>query len=152
MTFIGAGIFITDGRHVLAGYQRARGAITGFGGKREAGERPLETAWRELFEELLGVASPADGLPELPLISDGDYMVFECTFAELERLLGGLLSTPYYSLAPRTVADLVFGRQAPADAEVGDLALLPLNCAVHDEFVADAKKWREKEDGFKLKQ
>ena len=149
--FTAAGVFITDGRHVLAGYQPARGAITGFGGKRETGEEPLQTAWRELFEELLGIEAPTS-LPNWKLLYSGTYVLYTCSFAELESLLELAIESPFYtSGSPRTIADLLLKRSD--GTEITDLALLPLIVAntaeqggIHEELIADICAWKRRDD------
>jgi hypothetical protein len=144
MTYSAAGVLITNGRHVLAGYQPARGAITGFGGKREGDEEPLETAWRELFEELLGIEAPAL-LPRWKLLYSGDYVLYTCSFADLEALLGLVGSSPFYtSGSPRSIADLLLSRSN--GTEITELALLPIEGSVHEELIADICTWKNRNE------
>jgi hypothetical protein len=140
MTYSAAGVLITDGRHVLAGYQEARGAVTGFGGKREGDEEPLQTAWRELFEELLGVQAPC-AAPTMRILAQGDYVLFELSFDALIATLASVTSSPFYDVAPRSVADLIFGRRN--GDEVAELALLPVRGNLHAELVGDIHIWRQ---------
>ncbi len=148
MSYIGAGVLITDGTHVLAGYQPRRGATTGFGGKREEGEEPLETASRELLEELLGLTKG----PKTNIFSkwtrltadDADYVLFTCSFAHLEEILLHVDDSPYYKVRPTNITDLILRRTAPEDAEVGALALIPLAGPLHDELLEDMRLWKAK--------
>jgi 8-oxo-dGTP pyrophosphatase MutT (NUDIX family) len=153
MSYIGAGVFITDGRHVLAGYQPGRAAITGFGGKREEGEEPLDTAVRELLEELLGLTkSPkTNNFSKWKRLTadDNDYILFSCSFVDLEEILLHVDNSPYYKVRPSTIADLILRRDVPEDAEVGALALIPLEGPIHGELLGDIALWRTMNGGQK---
>jgi hypothetical protein len=143
-----AGPFFTDGRHALAGYQPSKSCITGIGGKAEAGEIPILTAMREFVEEIFCCEAPDLLVAQLAIavrprgrLQNSGYELIVYDFADLERLLevcaAAELETPAYSRPPRTLMELILWRQAPAEAEVQALALIPLGCDVAAEFVAD---------------
>lgn len=51
MTIKGAGVIITDGKHIVVGQSRETGKWEDFGGSREKGESVWDAARRELYEE-----------------------------------------------------------------------------------------------------
>ena len=147
-----AGAFFTDGRHALAGYQHSKGGITGIGGKAEAGEITIWTAMREFVEEIFCCAAPDLLVAQLAVavrprrrLKNAGYELLVYDFADLERLLevcsAAELEMPAYARAPRTLTELILWRQAPAEAEVGPLALLPVvpELKILEEFVGDCK-------------
>jgi len=123
----------TDGIRVLAGYQTKLGKIGGFGGKSFDAESRIQTALRETIEELFGVTDiPADLLAKLPrsdhYIEYPEYTCFVYNFDDLQtfiRRAGRYINTPFYSTFPETVWELIQNRVFSADAEVGELFLIP---------------------------
>jgi len=147
-----SGCLFTNGTHVLAGWQK--GSLGGFGGKMEAGESWIETAWRETLEELFELA-PKPIQTVIPIILErtknsniirqDQYTAFVYSFKDLEKVMSILKThhvvSPLYRRFPITVSELVFGRKQmvsrPVIArvtrgagiklpEISTLAILPL--------------------------
>ena len=79
----------------------------------------------------------------------GGYTTFVLTFDQLERVLAGLKklqeTTAFYDEFPVNITDCILSRRTPLDAEVQELALLPIRqlegCAyVLEELLEDMKK------------
>lgn len=144
------GCLFTDGRLVLAGWQKD--TVSGLGGKAAAGEIPIETAWRETLEELFDMSYTAIRVL-LPIITshiqpsrsiqDAYYTSFVYTFKDLEKALSILKTyhvvSPFYRIFPISVAELVIRRKALKSAEVSTLALVPLVARLNiaPDFVRD---------------
>lgn len=143
-----SGCLFTNGSHVLAGWQK--GSLGGFGGKMEAGESWIETAWRETLEELFELA-PTPIQTVIPIILErtkysniirhDQYTAFVYSFKDLEKIMMILKThhvvSPLYRRFPITVSELVFGRKQMvprpptrvirgAVPEISTLAILPL--------------------------
>jgi hypothetical protein len=157
MNYSSAGCLFTDGTHVLAGYQPKKtiACISGIGGKREEGDGSfLETALREMLEELLGIydnANLVELLKTVPydnIIKGQHYFNVIYSFLGLEKILEFVFikvgESPFYKVFPRTVRELVFSRICPmeAAAEISHLALLPLvpELVIDPYFLKDLKK------------
>jgi len=132
-----AGIVFQSKTHVLMGYQPSKKMISGIGGKSLDGELTLETALRETVEELFGMPPTVwlmNGLlgyyRNHRAVQNGTYTMYIFSFEDLidfMRLVRGfMLTSPYYLTFPETLADLVLERQAPPDAEVTTLAIIPI--------------------------
>ena len=129
-----AGIYCSDGTYVLAGYQphKARPCISGIGGYCEPTDMDTAaTAFREMMEELFGVAPPPLYTFETLLgyvpnyVRSGTYVNYTLTFAELERMMARLgIDSPYYTTFPTTVAELIALRKTPESAEIRELYLI----------------------------
>jgi len=148
-----SGCLFTNGTHVLAGWQK--GSLSGFGGKMEAGESYIETAWRETLEELFELAPKLiqmvipiilERTTYSKIIRQDQYTAFVYSFKDLEKVLMILKAhrvvSPLYRRFPITVSELVFGRKQmvsrlmsrPVIArgtgvklpEISTLAILPL--------------------------
>jgi len=149
-------LFHLSSHHILGGYHTnkpvdsARG-ITGVGGKKNASDpSPLYCAWRETFEELLGI-TPAN----IPVFYDlikqyppryfhavgsvggggggGVHMLFEYNIATLFAVMNEYaqyqaksFTSIYYTKMPRTVNELIFERKHVHNAEIITLCALPL--------------------------
>jgi hypothetical protein len=119
------------------GYQPAKKMITGIGGKALEGELTLETALRETVEELFGM-SPTRWLLNGLLgyyrnrhpVFNGSYAMYIFSLHDLYDFMaivrGFMHASPYYITFPETLVDLVLERQAPPDAEVTTLAIIPI--------------------------
>jgi 8-oxo-dGTP pyrophosphatase MutT (NUDIX family) len=139
MTYSGAGVLFTNRSLALAGYHPHKGCLSGLGGKREHSDQcSQETAFRELLEELLGVATVPPSLmtdlcsafscPEL-MICDSHYVLFVYSFKDLVRLLhlckSSGITSPLYTSFPESIEALLLER-LPHDGEISDLALVPV--------------------------
>jgi hypothetical protein len=158
--FEGAGCLFTDGKHVLAGYQpnkpNAKAKISGFGGARLPGETYLQTAIREMLEELFGIIPKAYDItfveqsisPKRVYLS-GSYVVIQLSFADLDFIICGLRnnysSSALYRGWPETMNDLVFKRIHKTGSEVTQLCILPLEngLEIAKEFVDDLNKFKD---------
>lgn len=136
MEYTSAGCIFTNGSHLLGGYQpnKAMPCISGIGGKREGCEEFIETAIREMLEELFGIYNsdlikPISVIAYERLIISGDYVSIVYSFVGLEKILNELhrleVVTPLYTTVPRTVNDLIFKR-LPVNSEISHLCLLPV--------------------------
>ena len=120
-----AGLFFSNGTHVLGGLQKKKGQwiMSGLGGMREGSEALPQTAFREVLEELLGLfdVNPAllhdlylKHVPNRALFSEG-YINYVYTFEQLESILqmiydSGIRQSPLYKQFPLTLQDLLFKR------------------------------------------
>lgn len=122
--FYGAGCAFTDGNKILAGTSfKPLGEIrlSGFGGKREAGETAEETAWREVLEEIFDWEAeeiPKDlldfcfSLKCLGRLEKNSYICFIYSFSQLTEILQrNTKGSRLYSVIPRTLGDLIFERR-----------------------------------------
>lgn len=134
-----AGCLFTDGRYVLAGVQRKKRVLSGLGGSRMAGETYIQTALRELVEELFEIHDLCStAYDELALVVatktqfDGGYINVVYNFKDLEQFLRILSKyescrkTALYVSFPLTINELVFGRNLIDSSEITHLMLLPI--------------------------
>lgn len=160
--YTGAGILFAEGPVALAGIQKyyrvvkgAQAVLSGLGGAKEAADTDwLDTAWREVIEELLGVpvvptallralrASVPLPIPPRTSYMSG-YVLLHLGFAHLTKALALCrshgLRGPLYKTTPVSVSDLIFLRCASNHTEIGPLALLPVShrFVVAGEFMGD---------------
>ena len=151
----------------LAGVQKywrvAKGGaavLSGFGGRKEAIDGDwLDTAWREVVEELFHVTSVSPALllalrrsiplPIPPRITyTSGYVILHLGFSELETAMTlcrkhGVQSELYKTM-PISVKDLILLRCSLNAAEIGPLALLPSThrTVIADEFLGDLSYYR----------
>jgi hypothetical protein len=135
-----AGCVFTDGKLILAGYQKHKKTpmITGIGGKLEEREDPIQGAWRETLEELF----EWDTIPEEILMfcidippkesfTQNQYIQFIYDFKVLERVLQECyikgIQTKVYDKFPFTLQELFFDRDPKGEhVEIDQLVLLPM--------------------------
>jgi hypothetical protein len=138
MEYTAAGCLFVSQTHALAGYQPGKmvPCISGIGGKREKGDAGvIETAMREMLEEVLGIYDSArfmgalSSVEYITIIRGRNYVNIVYSFLALEKILaivkeaGG--QSPYYKVFPLKLHDLIFSREA-AGAEIVHFSLLPL--------------------------
>ena len=133
--FKAAGCLFTNKIHVLGAWQKKSQTISGIGGKREEGEIYLQTALRELVEELFEVKPPETLLYTLQNIVKpkkvfltGSYITVEYSFDDLEMILTFVKyyckDTTLYNTFPTTCIALIMDRKI-VSSEIGQLVLLP---------------------------
>lgn len=165
-SFRGAGCLFTNGKTVLAGYQRKRGdiIISGLGGSRQEHETFIETALRETIEELFDIkevpSKLLEGLKdklrpasikgkEVP--DWGIYVQLVYTFEDLQVILKyverAAIKSPLYESFPRTISDLLLKRnphRRSSSPEIEYLTIIPVDTAYMDapikpEFIEDCR-------------
>jgi len=137
MEYTSAGCIFTNGTHILGGYQPNKQApcISGIGGKREDCEEFVQTAMREMLEEIFGIYARPDfvtalmAIPYDRLLISGDYVSLIYSFTSLEKILAELVrlnaSSSMYNEIPLNLNDLILKR-LPVDSEISHLCLLPV--------------------------
>lgn len=137
MEYTSAGCIFTNGTHILGGYQPNKQApcISGIGGKRDGCEEFVQTAMREMLEELFGIYARPDfvaalmAIPYERLLISGDYVSLVYSFSSLEKILAELVRlnavSAMYNEMPLTLNDLILKRNA-TDSEISHLCLLPV--------------------------
>jgi len=124
MSFSAAGILFQYDTKFLSGWNPSLGAWSGFGGKRRGTETSIQTAVREVVEELFQVNPDIDDIDVLgELLSpfdfeqNGDYVVFFMNVSSLFQISVFLekkgYRSPLYSSFPTNVVDLVEERKLP---------------------------------------
>jgi hypothetical protein len=134
-----AGCLFTDGKYVLGGVQRKKRVVSGLGGSRKTGETYIQTALRELVEELFEVYDLCvSAYDEMALILvtktlfDDGYINLVYSFKDLEQFLHILykydacLKTELYATFPLSVNELIYGRTLNNSSEVAHLMLCPI--------------------------
>jgi hypothetical protein len=162
--YTGAGILFVGGPVALAGIQKygrvvqgGKALLSGFGGSKEPTDIDwLDTAWREVLEELFHVSRVPVGLLNqlrmtiaipAPTYTSG-YVLVHLGFDELTKALCLCkkygITTDLYDTVPLTVTSLVFNRRPLPVAEIGPLALLPVShrVSIADEFAGDLTAYR----------
>ena len=137
MEYTSAGCIFTNGTHVLGGYQpnKQTPCISGIGGKRDGCEEFVQTAMREMLEELFGIYARGDlvtvlmAIPYDRLLISGDYISLIYSFSSLEKILAELVRlnavSSLYNEMPLSLIDLLLTR-LPTDSEISHLCLLPV--------------------------
>lgn len=138
MEYTSAGCIFTNGIHILGGYQpnKQTPCISGIGGKRDDCEEFVQTAMREMLEELFGIYARPDfvsalmAIPYERLIISGDYVSLVYSFSSLEKILAELVHlnavSPLYNEMPLTLIDLILKRIVGVDSEISHLCVLPV--------------------------
>jgi len=124
MSFSAAGILFQHDTKFLSGWNPSLGAWSGFGGKRRGIETSIQTAIREVVEELFQVNIRTDHIGPLEVIlspfdfeQNGDYVVFFMNVSSLFQISVFLekkgYRSPLYSSFPTNAVDLVEARILP---------------------------------------
>jgi hypothetical protein len=139
-TWAGAGLVFTNGDLILCGYEPHKKipAIYGIGGKRESTDTTYyHTAFREAFEEILGVGPPMTivgalvgaAIPQ-KTIRVGGYIMVQYSFTDLLHFLDIMrragVRTPFYTKFPRAIEDLLLRRLHKLSTEMTHLCILPV--------------------------
>jgi hypothetical protein len=152
-SYIGAGCLFLKNNLFLAGVHKTDG-LTGLGGKGLFGEKPIQTAWREVLEELFDWKEVDGFLLDLlaefepdSTITNNNYIQHIYSIDLLESVLeickACSMESKLYKLFPTTITELLFKRiQTKKDGlEVQELSLLPLtpDLKISDDLLNDIK-------------
>lgn len=137
----GAGILFFDKSlgAVLAGYQPKYGKWSGFGGHSLDNELPLQTAFREVCEELFGISPRPEVIEEMiecinpEFISESEnYSLFLLPIMSIFNIpfflqKNGYAITKYYPSFPVCFFHLLHNRYNTNEAEVQKLLIIHLS-------------------------
>ena len=148
MSFSAAGILFQHETKFLSGWNPSLGAWSGFGGKRRGTETSIQTAVREVVEELFQVnpeINDIDVLEELlspfDFEQNGDYVVFFMNVSSLFQISLFLekkgYRSPLYDSFPTTVTDFIEKRKIPEQHEY-EISHL---CLLNAEFVGKIDRY-----------
>ena len=131
----GAGILFYHNNTFLTGFSSHLKLWSGFGGKVEKTDKtPLQTAIREVIEEVFGI-NPSEhiirwiqNIKIQQIINRHGYTLHICHINELKWISSILMffgeKSPYYKQLPSDITELLTERNAPEDAEVPTIELL----------------------------
>ena len=137
----GAGILFFDKSlgTVLAGYQPKHGKWSGFGGHSLEDELPIQTALREVCEELFGISPRLEVIEEMiecmnpELLSESEnYTLYGLPIMSIFNIpfflqKNGYAITKYYPSFPVCIFQLLHNRYNTHEAEVQKLLVIHLS-------------------------
>ncbi len=137
----GAGILFYDEsiRTVLAGFQPKHGKWSGFGGHSKDNESRIQTAFREVCEELFGISPNDESMNELieiihpTVLFDKVYYTLFClpimSIFKIVFILqkNNQTNSPYYLHMPLFLNELIEKRKIVEKAEVHSILLFHLS-------------------------
>jgi len=149
-TLIGAGCLFIQSGFALVGYSQKYKHFSGFGGKQNAGETPIQTALRETSEELLGIDPTKADLEQLEKLLENKKLITRNNYAILvlkiddisvfSTIFGDRMS-PYYKTIPKNCSRFILERNPTETAEITDMKVIkvvsPVNGDVDKEFIED---------------
>jgi hypothetical protein len=133
--YLGAGFIFYYNNTFLTGFSSHLKLWSGFGGKVEKTDKsPLQTAIREVIEEIFGI-NPSEhiirwinNIKVQQIINRHGYILYICHINELKWISAILIffgeKSPYYKKLPSDITELLTERYAPADAEVPTIEFL----------------------------
>jgi hypothetical protein len=162
-TYTSAGVFFTNDTLFLGGYQTIDETtfISGIGGTKEDGETYMDTALREMIEEIFDTVDvPKDLIDTLKgrfpphiVFQQYTYIIATYSFKDLEKMLKVIskfgLKSRLYDTIPTTLYELVLFRYPTKDSEITQFLLLPLNLprqftkSVHKELKEDIEAYKQ---------
>jgi hypothetical protein len=162
-TFTSAGVFFTNNIHVLVGEQNDihNTVLSGIGGKKEYGESYMDTALREMIEELFdNMHVPKELIKKLKKLYK-PQMVFQVytyisvvySFDDLESMLHTIaefgLKSRVYETIPLTINTLIENRILTFDSEIKNITILSISLKdlpfkpIHSNFIYDVQKYKK---------
>jgi hypothetical protein len=131
----GAGILFYKNNHFLMGFSYHLKKWSGFGGKIEPEDKsPIHTAVREVVEEIFGIQAEPFIINILSYIqirreiNRKGYILYICDIEQLLWITTVLIlfgkTSPYYSIIPASIIDIICMRDAPRDAEVPSIEMV----------------------------
>jgi len=148
----GAGCLFIQYGYALVGYSQKYKHYSGFGGKQNIDETPIQTALRETAEELLGFDPTKTELEHLEkllehkkLITRNNYAFLVLNIDELSVFSNvfGARQSPYYKTIPKNTAQFILERNPTETAEITEIKIIKVvsstNGDVDKEFIEDCK-------------
>lgn len=152
--YTSAGCIFIERNLILSGYQKknSKYIISGIGGKKENNDKnSLQTAIREMIEELFNVTTLSDKLlnelikikPKKTIITK-NHVNYVFTFFELDEMLEIMndykIKSNIYSIFPTCINELLFNRKINNNSEISHLCLLPIvktKIIIDNDFMND---------------
>ena len=161
--YTSAGVFFTNDTLFLGGYQTINETtfISGIGGTKEDGETYMDTALREMIEEIFDIVDvPKDLISTLKqrfppriVFQQYTYIIATYSFKDLEKMLKVIsrfgLKSRLYDTIPTTLYELVLFRYPTKDSEITLILLISLNLPtqitnlVHKELKEDITAYKQ---------
>jgi hypothetical protein len=149
-TLAGAGCLFIQQGYALVGYSQKYKHFSGFGGKQNAGETPIQTALRETAEELLGIDPTKTELDQLENLLEHKKLITRNNYAFLVLTIDDIsvFSTvfdarvsPYYKTIPKNCSRFILERNPTETAEITEMKIIKVvsasNGDVDNEFIED---------------
>lgn len=136
----GAGCIFTNNKLILAGYQpyKKQPIISGIGGSCNKGEHYIDTALREMLEEIFGFEGDLTNLLMViktnlapsKQIRNGNYISIIYSFDDLLSIIAILnmqfIKSKFYDNFPQNIEDILLKRKLIPGEEIQQLLLLPI--------------------------
>jgi hypothetical protein len=149
-TIVGAGCLFIQQGYALVGYSQKYKHYSGFGGKQNVAETPIQTALRETAEELLGIEPTKAEIEHLGKLLEHKKLITRNNYAFLVLKIDdisvfsnvfGVRQSPYYKTIPKNCSRFILERNPTETAEITEMKIIKVvsatNGDVDNEFIED---------------